>query len=132
MLGRDARCSLTSAHGGREDWVLRSGTKTNMNDPIGAELRLFCATSSVFLHGESRRSPRTETNPIAAETSACTNAGHTDHAVFFASHGTARGNAPTHQKSLDSAFRAIFEAMARAVFACGRSLASGFAFDART
>src|SRR5260221_14773253 len=105
MLGREARCSLSSAHGGREDSVLASGTKTNMNDPIGGELRLFCATSSVFLRGEFRQSPRTETNPIAGETGACASAGHADRAVFLATHRTARGSAPTYEKSLDGGFR---------------------------
>jgi hypothetical protein len=43
MLDSEPRGSATSKLGAREESVLRSGTKTLMNDPFRADLRLFAA-----------------------------------------------------------------------------------------
>jgi hypothetical protein len=55
MLGREARGSDTPEAGAREDSVFRSGTKTLMNDPIRADLRLAPYNVWVSLRGEFRR-----------------------------------------------------------------------------
>ena len=55
MLGLEARGSFASALGARGESVLRSGTKTLMNDPIRADFRLSYVDMSVRLRGEYRR-----------------------------------------------------------------------------
>ena len=53
-LGREARGSFTSELGAREESVLRSGTKTLMNDLIRADFRFSYVDMSVSLRGEFR------------------------------------------------------------------------------
>ena len=66
MLGLEARGSFTSEPGAREESVLRSGTKTLMNDLIRADFRFSYVDMSVHLRGAFRRLPRSETNRSAA------------------------------------------------------------------
>jgi hypothetical protein len=54
MLGREARGSGPPEAGAREDSVLRSGTKTPMNDPTRADLRPAPYNVWVSLRGEFR------------------------------------------------------------------------------